>query len=224
MPMAGVALADSARGLLGETRFRGGPSPSESLITAIDSLLSLCGVEMETISAVAVSIGPGSFTGLRVGLATAQGLTFGTDRPIVPVSTLQALSAAAAPSELPISPVVRARTDEVYTGRFVMRRGFPARVFPDRAMTPEEFLGSITEPTVFTGDWAADNRDRIRRRLGPLARFADRSGMLGSPAQIALLGLQRLRRGRLPNPERIRPVYLKRSQAEIKWKERRRKS
>ena len=95
-----------------------GRDAAESLLPAVEDLLRAAGCELAAIEAFALSIGPGSFTGLRVGIATVKGLAFGTPRPVAPVSTLAALAVGAGRADVPVVPMLDARRGEVYAAAY----------------------------------------------------------------------------------------------------------
>ena len=109
----GAALLDDGR-LVGESRLNIALTHSERLMAVVDRLLQDCGWEISSLRGLAVSIGPGSFTGLRVGAATAKGLALALDLPIAPVPTLDALAATLPFADAPVCPLLDARKGEIY--------------------------------------------------------------------------------------------------------------
>ncbi len=117
----------------------------------VDEVLSEAGVELEDVDAFSVTTGPGSFTGLRVGLSLIKGLVLATEKPFAGVATLEALAACAKPVSEPICALLDARKKEVYCAFFRYEAGRIVRTSPDRTLSPAQLCGEVTEPTVFIG-------------------------------------------------------------------------
>ena len=111
---------------------------SEQLLPGIDALLTLCGSPLDAVDAFAVSIGPGSFTGIRVGVATLKGLAFGGAQPVAAVSTLAALACAAGIPGDTVAAIIDARRGEVYAGVYELTEGEPSVTLADGLYTVEE--------------------------------------------------------------------------------------
>lgn len=162
--LGSVALLDDER-VIAERALGVARHHTASLLPALDGLLRERGTSIDEIASIALSIGPGSFTGLRVGLATALGLCFGTEREIVPVPTLAALSLQAGGRDR-ISPLLDARKGQVYAGAYGPR----AQVLvPDRVTDPGPWLEALrgSGPVALLGAGAELFADVIREVLGP---------------------------------------------------------
>jgi tRNA threonylcarbamoyladenosine biosynthesis protein TsaB len=215
--LSGGAALFGEKGLIAEYRLNIEVTHSERLLLMIDRLLQEARTPLHEIEAVALSIGPGSFTGLRIGLATAKGLCLGTGRPVIAVPTLLALAHRVPFSSLPVIPLLDAKKKEVYWAAFEFDRGICRRLTEDAVSSPEEMLGKIPRPALFLGEGAEVYGDRIRERFGEEAHFAPMSLRLPSAASVAEIGLEKLRRGEISDPVSVVPIYLRRSEAEIKW-------
>lgn len=215
----GVALMGDG-GLIGEYRLHVEIRHSQRLMVAIDHLLTESGTALGDLDAIAISIGPGSFTGLRVGLATAKGLALGADKPMVLVPTLEAMAAAFPYSRMRVASWIHARRDEVYWALFDLREGPPRRLSPDAAGSPQEGLDQIggSEEVLFVGDGAIKHRDLILERRPDGAFFPPRALQFPSAASVAELGLLKYLRGETTPSAEVVPVYLRASTAELKWK------
>ncbi len=170
---------------------------------------------------MAVSIGPGSFTGLRVGLATAKGLALGTGAAVVGVSTLEALAAGYEPAmEITICALLDAYRAEVYVAVFRRRAGRLERLRADAVLAPEavkEALADVAQPVHLIGNGAARYRRQIEVALGNRVCVTEIGvGAVPSAAVVARLGRQRLAEGITPDAEVV-PVYLRRTEAEVNW-------
>jgi tRNA threonylcarbamoyladenosine biosynthesis protein TsaB len=184
---------------------------------ALRDILDLSAIALEEIDAFAVATGPGSFTGLRIGIATMQGLAFGLGKPLIGISGLTALRAVASPAFLGSRIVtwVDAWRGDVYAALFEdgQQIGEPVVAKPDHlldALTPRGFANDI----LFIGDGAETYRDLIVSRLGHAARIAD-PVVPPLAAVIAMLATIEYKNGHRPPPHAIRPIYVRRSDAEL---------
>lgn len=189
---------------------------SERLMPAIDKLLKDAGADLKDLDGFAVSIGPGSFTGLRIGLAAIKGFAMGCSRPIAAVSTLEALAFNLAFAEHQVCPILDARKNEVYTALFKSdRKGGMKRIVNDRAADINAVLNEINENTIFLGDAVNLYRDIILIKLKDKAHFASKTRNMPSGASVAELGLLKLRKGMIEDASILAPLYIRRSEAEI---------
>jgi tRNA threonylcarbamoyladenosine biosynthesis protein TsaB len=181
---------------------------AERILPLIASLLDAAGVGPDGPEAIAVSIGPGSFTSLRVGLATAKGLAFASGRSVVPVPTLEALAASAlSPGDtLPIAALLDARRGEVYAAVFQPSPDGLEVLVPDGLFTPEALSDRLPRGCRVIGDGASVDVERFGKvsedTRWPRAR------------EVARLGRERLARGALPEGD-LAPRYVRRAQAEV---------
>jgi tRNA threonylcarbamoyladenosine biosynthesis protein TsaB len=207
----GVALFEGER-LLGERSLDAELRHAAGLLPALDALLCEVEVPLARIESIALSVGPGSFTGLRIGLSTALGLCFGTAREIVPVPTLAALSLQAgdAPS---IAPWLDARKGEVYAGLYG-----PAAVAlrEDCAADAESVLASLVglDEIHFLGPGVTRYADEIRRVLGARARISPPEQGWPRASSVGALGVRLRARGGAQAPETVELCYLRASEAE----------
>jgi tRNA threonylcarbamoyl adenosine modification protein YeaZ len=131
---------------------------ARDLLTAIEGLLGRAGVVASGLRGIGVAVGPGSFTGVRVGMATAKGLGFALDIPVEGLSTLEALARAAAgdgPRTGHICPVLDAGRGEIYAALFRLQPVGVERLEPDRAWKPADLATAIPADTALTGDGTA---------------------------------------------------------------------
>lgn len=208
-----VALIDGDR-ILGEFFLNLGLTRSEKLIPMIDWVLGAIGVEKKEIEGVAVSIGPGSFTGLRVGLSTAKGLAFSLGIPLVGVSSLETLAMNIF-TNFSICSIIDARKKEVFAAFFKFSGGGVIRTSDDILISPQGLSGMIHERTVFIGDGTVLYGDLLINVLGELALFCSLNLNFPRASNSALIGERRLREGWRDDVSTLAPRYLRKTEAEI---------
>lgn len=190
---------------------------SETLLPMIDKMLDTVGVNPEELDAVAISAGPGSFTGLRIGAATAKGLALALDIPLVAVPTLEGLAYNLAGDRRLVASVMDARREEVYAGLYDVKDGIKA-VIEEDALPAEEFikkLEDISDDIVFVGDGIGVIKNTISK-MGDASSF-DFAAIHNDKqrgASIASLGKMYMEMGKSINPDDFAPEYLRKSQAE----------
>jgi tRNA threonylcarbamoyladenosine biosynthesis protein TsaB len=190
-----------------------GRGHTEKLLGAVESVLSRSSVDLGALDAVAVSIGPGRFSGLRVGLATAKGLAAPVDLPVLAVETLAALAESARPHEGLVCPMLDARRGEVYGALFRLHDDGRERLLPDVAAAPSSMLESVAaeaagRPVLFLGSGVPACADKIAAAFGDAAVLPDGDVPAPTPAAMAALAEER----ELPEPSAaatLEPVYLR---------------
>jgi tRNA threonylcarbamoyladenosine biosynthesis protein TsaB len=175
------------------------------------SLLDRTHLTLQEIDVYAVATGPGSFTGLRVGIASMQGLAFGAGKPLLGVSVLDALAQVASGSAPRVATWVDAWRGEVYAALYEGSREVEAPTVAHPQDLLPRFAGS---PTLFIGDGADTSRGLIASVLGPFAQIAEPAAPLLA-ATIALMATDRARAGYTPSPHAISPLYVRRPDAEL---------
>ena len=190
----GVAIL-SEQGVLAEYTLSIEVTHSERLMTTVDRVLSDSGTPRAAIDGFDVSIGPGSFTGLRIGVSTVKGLALTTGKPVAAVPTRKALAWSMPASAHPLCPLFDARKKEVYAALFRHEQGVLTTVMAERVMTLRELSDEVSGQTVFTGEGAILFHDEIRSLFGARALFAPLSAIVPSAANVAEIGLGMLRVG-----------------------------
>jgi len=211
----GVALFDGPA-LVGEADLAADERHAASLLVCLDELLARVSRKLEEIDKIALAIGPGSFTGLRIGLATALGLAFGTSRRLVPVPTLAALSLQAeAEGESLIVPLVDARRGEVYAGLY---DGNANARLPDACTSLADWLPLLPSdsPIAFLGGGADLHRAALEARLGARARVLPAERGVLKARSVGALGHRLALAGADLPPEQVELRYLRRAEAEAK--------
>jgi tRNA threonylcarbamoyladenosine biosynthesis protein TsaB len=204
----GVALLDDEQ-LVAEYVLDVRVTHSERLMASVDRVLADARWTARELDGLAVAVGPGSFTGLRIAVSTVKGLALALGLPIAPVPTLDAMAAALPWAMLPVCPVLDARKGEVYASLYRWDGGAMRRDWDYLALSPEALAARLTEPVILAGDGASAVRS-THARLVPAPR------RVPSPACVGVLGLERLRRGEGVAAAVLAPLYLRPSEAELK--------
>lgn len=213
-----VALTEGDRRtgrLLAEYSLFPRSSHSRQLLGLVQAMLRACALDWDAIAAVAVSRGPGSFTGLRIGMAAAQGLALAADRPLVAVPTLDALAAQLPPLREPVYALLDARKNQVYAARYNTARqdgaGMPLRLGPYRACSCAALLAEVAEPVVCIGPGLSACGPELYEhplvRSVPAAQAHPRAAMIG----FCAVDLLRCGAGITENT----PLYVRASEAEL---------
>ncbi len=192
---------------------------SARLVSEIERLLATAGLEPADIDIFSSSTGPGSFTGVRGGIATIQGLALATGKPCVGFSSLAMLAMNFSLALRPVCPLLDARKSEVYGALFDCSTQLPTPVIDDCVLSPAHLLERITgltsEPVIFLGDGACRYRDQITEVMGVRAIFPPFPLNTGHAAHGITLALESLRKGHLLPPDQLLPTYLRASDAEL---------
>ncbi len=208
----GVALYQGR--LLGEVLLSGSITYSRRLLPAVEFLLQHLGLQLAAVDILAVSLGPGSFTGLRIGLATVKGLALTLGKPVVAVETLAALAALIPESPYPICPVLDARRDEVFAALYRFDQHGLQTLLPPTVLTPEALCERLSGPTVFLGEGLRSYGEFFRKRLG--RDYLEAPGHLreGRACSIAYLAEKKALSGEFADPATLVPLYLRATEAE----------
>lgn len=194
---------------------------SERLMTTVDRVLKDSGIALDDIGGFAVAIGPGSFTGLRIGLSAVKGLALVTGRPVVAVPTLEALAWNLPHASFPVCPLLDARKNEVYAALYRFEGRILTHIMAEAVIPLARLAEKVTETTLFTGEAARLFKPEIERIFGDRALFAPRSASIPSAAVVAELGLSMIQDGRYTDPDSLIPMYIRRPEAEVAWEKRR---
>ena len=189
---------------------------NQRVLPGIHQILAHSGWTLDHLDALAVSIGPGSFTGLRIGLSIAKGLAWALGKPMSAIPTLDALAANVVPVPHPICPVLDARKGEIYTALY--RGGkdqIPVRLTPFMAVKPQELVERITEETVLVGDALIRYGDLLAKELGDRLLKAPPHLNLVHASSVAWLAWRRLQLGMQDDPSSCTPLYVRPSEAEL---------
>lgn len=213
-----VALSEGERLVAQEVQ--GAPGThSERLMVTIDHLMGLAGWGRDAIEGIAVAIGPGSFTGLRIGLATAKGMALAVGCPVAGVSSLQSLALNGEGFPGTVVSLVDARRGELYAAAYAVRAGKgPKRVMKECVLPPDTLirkLKAIKGPLLLVGDGALAFEQELRRALGKRAVVPGGATPFPQAINLARLAYRKLRAGKGDDCSALVPNYVRRSDAEI---------
>jgi len=227
-----VAVTDSGH-LVGEVTTLRRQTHSRHLMRMVDMALELAGLTVEEIDAFGVTRGPGSFTGLRIGISTVKGLALAAGKPVVGVSSLAALAWPMALSDGLVCSLLDAGKGEVYSASYRFVNGqfnadsnmkpdkasspMPSAVFSpnEKVTSPQDLLAGITEPCTFVGDGARTYAEMIEARLGRMARLPLEEYHVIRASSVARLAFVRLKRGGADDIHDFIPRYIRKSDAEL---------
>lgn len=221
-----LALTDGER-LVAELTTLGALNRNEQLFPLLEQLLSLVGWTFQSLDGFVVSRGPGAFTGLRIGIATVQGLSLATGKPAWGMNSLLAHAWGLPHTRLPICPVMDARKQEVYTALYQWQDGKLHTLLPTQVVSADVFARHIASPVMLVGDGAELMAQAIERRraetgaagLSPETpagiRLAGSAGNLRASA-MATWAWELIRTGQESLLEPATPLYLRASEAELK--------
>lgn len=192
---------------------------SETLMPIISDVLSDAALPPAGLDAIAVSGGPGSFTGLRIGSATAKGLCFALDKPLVHVPTLDAMAYNFRGTPDIIVPVMDARRDQIYTGIYCFEGDALNILMQGQAMATDDLLEILNSEyrscrIVFLGDGAAVHKQRIEETICCEPFFAEPPLDIQRASGVGMLGLKLIKEGKLTDAALEAPDYMRPSQAE----------
>ena len=213
-PSGSVALLRDDE-LLGEVGVASASTHSARLLRSVDFLLGALDLDVRAVDAYAVAAGPGSFTGIRIGLAAVKGLAFASGKPAAAVSTLEALaSKIAAPPVRLVCPLLDAKKGQVYAALFEVRGGRLAEAIPQGAYDPDDFFARLParRVTAFAGSGLGPYRETLLGHVRDKARFPARSPFLA--AEVGRIGHRIVLEGRVVAGGALEPLYFRRSQAE----------
>lgn len=219
--VAGVAVVEDDV-LLAEYNVNYKKTHSQTLLPMLDEVRKMLDFDMESIDAIAVASGPGSFTGLRIGSATAKGLGFALDKPIVEVPTLEGLAYNLCGAKSLVCPLIDARRNQVYTGVYVFEGNVPRAVEAQAAVDISDIVGTLNEmgqretgtEVIFLGDGVPVYRDKIEEGLKIPFSYAPASANRQRAGSVAALGAVYFAQGKAVPAGEHRPEYLRKSQAE----------
>ena len=195
---------------------------SQTLLPMLDEVVKMVGIDLGTIDAIAVSGGPGSFTGLRIGSATAKGLGLALKKPLIHVPTLDGLAYNMYGVPGIICPVMDARRNQVYTGLYSFEGGFHA-IEEQMAVSVEDLIGKLNasgKEVVFLGDGVPVYKTMLAEGMKVPFSYAPPHMNRQRAASVGSLGMEYYKEGKIETAAQHQPDYLRVSQAERERAER----
>lgn len=210
-----VALVDNER-VLGSLYVRVLPARARPVLRTIDLILGWLDLELKDLAGLAVNIGPGAFTGLRVGLALAQGLALASGKPLFGCSAFDALVTLAPEWEGAICPVLEARKGEVYAAFYQQQDQVLRQTSPGMVLKPEDLCALVSERTLFIGSGVEAHAEEFTAVLGKRA-VCRQTGVeeAGMAICLARFGYRRLRAGVTGAPAELEPLYIRPADARL---------
>lgn len=208
--------------LIGEYTTNYKKTHSQTLLPMLDEVVKMIDVDLKTIDAIAVAAGPGSFTGLRIGSATAKGLGLALKKPIVSISTIEGLAYNLFHTNGLICPIMDARRNQVYTGIYCFVGNEMKEIVSPCAISIDELiekLKELNEEVTFIGDGIPVFRDKLNEALQEKCFYAPAHLARQRAGAIASLGEKYFQQGKIEDAAEHKPDYLRLSQAERELKE-----
>ncbi len=213
---ATAAIVDDQK-MVAQTVVNMGRTHSQIMMPQIEEMFKTTGLDPNDIDAFAAAVGPGSFTGVRIGVATAKGLAQATDKPCIEVSTLEALAFSSRFFDGIAAPILDARRQQVYNALFDCKKGQMQRLTDDRALSLTDLIAelkSLDRDVIFMGDGVFVFEEEIRKELGDRAFFAPKTTVMNLGGAVAELGLEKFQAGATVTYSQLLPSYVRLSQAE----------
>ncbi len=215
--IGGVALVKGDE-LIGEIVLNIRTTHSERLLPAVENLLAAAEVDLASVDAIAAVVGPGSFTGIRIGVATAKGFAYALGHPLVGVTTLEAYGWQFKSFPGIVVPLIDARRGLVYAQAFSQGETLTAPGIKPLAEVLS-WCERAKTPCLFAGDGAYNYAEEIKKAVELQALPPQAFGLL-RPAAAAGLGHERLLGGKSTDAFSLNPIYMRQTEAERKWQER----
>jgi tRNA threonylcarbamoyladenosine biosynthesis protein TsaB len=213
--VVGSVAVVNDEGIIGECALNVRLNHSERLLPIIDQLLKNTDIPFSLIDGLVVSLGPGSFTGLRTGISTIKGLSLASGKPIVGISTLDGLAHNYPCGETLVCPMIDARKNEVFAALYRWNASLKLqKITTDLVIAPQKLLQNINERVIFFGDGSLVYKSLIKEFLGSKALFAPSHLRYPRAATIACLGLEELQKGNTLAINNVTPVYVRPSDSE----------
>ena len=219
--VSSVAVADNKR-LLAEIIVENKLPHSETLLPNVEQVLKLAGTKREGLEAIAVSIGPGSFTGLRIGLAAAKAMAYGLNIPLVGIPTIEGLAWHYPVAAVTVAGFIDAQKGNVYTAHYRWNGDGFDEIKPIEVLSLPEAVAACAEvdgPVMAVGDMVTKKFGKLEALPKNLS-VPPRHTMMPRAANIAMAGLGRLAKGQTDNLMDLEPIYIRKSEAEVLWEKR----
>lgn len=209
-----VAIVDQTS-LLSEFTIDREETHSRHLMDMIKAVMTMAGLNFSDLDGFAVTRGPGSFTGLRIGISTIKGLVVASEKPVVGISSLETLAFQVSHSRDLICPILDARKGEVYFSRYRFLNGHLKRQTKERVAPPDKAVDDLNESCLFVGNGALLYKEMILEKMGESAFFAPMIQNTIRASTIAYLSMAKFENNDTDDIEKILPYYIRKSDAEL---------
>ncbi|MGL4741125.1 MAG: tRNA (adenosine(37)-N6)-threonylcarbamoyltransferase complex dimerization subunit type 1 TsaB [Sarcina sp.] len=208
--------------ILAEINLNSKREHSAIVMDLIDELLQSYKLSIKDVDVFAISEGPGSFTGLRIGMASIKGLAFGTNKPCISISTLDTLAYNAIMFDGIICPIIDALRDNVYSNLYKVENGALISISEASCIAITDLIAELKnkkEKIIFVGDGVAKHKERIKEDL-PNAVFAPLNALYPKASSLGEIAIKKMANGETCTPNDFNPIYLKKTQAETEYEKR----
>ena len=205
---ASIALYDG-RSVIAEETWLAHRRHDDKLFPSIDALLTRSGVAVTEVRLIAVAIGPGSFTGVRIGIAAAQGMARGSGAAVVGVGSLDVIAHPFAATGRRVCAIVPAGRGEHYAGMYRKRNGAFSRTTPILVGTVADLARHVSLDTLFAGEIDDATAAALREAMGPRAIVPSPASLARRAGHLAELGWARAARGEATSPAALEPLYVR---------------
>jgi tRNA threonylcarbamoyladenosine biosynthesis protein TsaB len=209
-----VAIVDKTS-LLSEFTIDREETHSKHLMDMVQASIRMAGLSFSDIDGFAVTRGPGSFTGLRIGISTIKGLAVASEKPIVGVSSLETLALQVSYSRDLICPILDARKGEVYFSRYKLQNGHLKKQTKERVAPPDKAIDDLNEFCLFVGNGALLYKEMISEKLGGFASFAPMIHNTIRASTLAYFSMKKFENNDTDDIEKVLPYYIRKSDAEL---------
>jgi len=200
-----LALHDGEQ-IVGELTWQSSNYHTVELTASIAAMLGQAKITPAELTAIAVAQGPGSFTGLRIGMAVAKGLSLAHKVPLVGIPTLDIVAAAIGPDDIPLCAIIQAGRGRISTGRYRWADGEWQPEGDAQVTTWDDLVSALDTPTIFAGEINAAGAKALRRRRSKVYLLSPAAG-LRRAGFLAELGWERFKRNRMDDPAALAPIY-----------------
>ena len=215
-PTGSVALVENDY-VISESLLNSSQRYSDKLLIEVDAVFNSSKIKLNQIDGFVITTGPGSFTGLRVGMSFLKGLILATQKPFASVNTLDAYAETVQPGPYAICPVLDARKKEVYTALYNSENGLCVRETPDQAIKPGELCYQIKKPTVFVGNGLVAYKELLSSRLKEKCIHNAPLKKLTVAASASLIVSRDLKENFQTNLDSLTINYIRPSEAELNY-------
>lgn len=215
--MAATAALVDDRVMVAQTVVNRNKTHSQIMMPQVEEMFKISEIDPCDVDAFAAAVGPGSFTGVRIGVATAKAMAQAANRPCVAVSTLEALAYSSKFFDGIAAPILDARREQVYNALFECKKGSLSRLTDDRALALCDLLDQLKafdRDVIFMGDGVLAFEEEIKAALGDRAFFPAKTNLMNLGGAVAELGAEKFKNGEYISYSELVPRYVRLSQAE----------